>query len=418
MSTKGTQPLKGFRDRYPEEKAFQEYLFKTVRSVAALYGFQEYDGPLVEPIELYEGKTSRELLEEQAFTLKDRNDKTLMLRPEMTPSLARMVAAKSQELTLPIRLFNIGLRYRYEAPQKGRDREFYQMDFDILGSDSQLAEIEILAVVVELYKRLGATPENIIVYINSRDIMNQVLHDYGINTDITKKVISIIDRKEKVSDDAFTDMLTDAGLTVEQISSVQNLLENPQKYENRFADILALAKEYGIDEFIQVNPTIVRGLDYYTGIVFEVKSRGTLTRSLFGGGRYDNLIGMFGTKDPIPGVGFATSDAVTRAFLEEADLMPELDINSSQVLVSIFSQETQNSSLQTVRQLRESGIASELYPAIAKLPKQFKYADRKGIPYVVVIGPEEAEKGLCTLRNMSSGKQEELSLEALVTKLS
>ena len=221
MSKKQLQPLKGFRDRYPEDKALLEYILNTVRSVAVSYGFKEYDGPLVEPIELYEGKTSRELLEEQAFTLEDKNGNTLMLRPEMTPSMARMVAAKVNELTFPLRLFNIGLRFRYEAPQKGRDREFYQMDFDILGSQNQLTEIELLSIVVDIYRGFGATEKDFVVYINARDVMQKVLLELGIDSDTAKKVIFIIDRREKVSGEKFAGMLANVGLTKVQISGIE-----------------------------------------------------------------------------------------------------------------------------------------------------------------------------------------------------
>jgi histidyl-tRNA synthetase len=418
MDKKSIQPLKGFRDRYPEDKALQEYIFNTVRSVAALYGFQEYDGPLVEPIELYEGKTSRELLEEQAFTLKDRKGNTLMLRPEMTPSLARMVAARSQELVLPVRFFNIGLRYRYEAPQKGRDREFYQLDFDILGSDSQLADIELLAVIVDIFSKFGATEKDFVIYINSREVLNSILLDIGIESDQAKQVISVIDRKDKMPLEAFEEALLKLGVTAEQVEGIKELFANQALYTQKFEGILALVKQCGIEKYIQVNPAIVRGLDYYTGIVFEVKSRNTLGRSLLGGGRYDNLVGMFGTTQPIPGVGFATSDTILREFLEESKLLPTLALTTSQVLVTTFSKELQTESLKVAQALRQAGISTEIYPDATKLPKQFSYANKKNIPFVIVIGPDELEKGVIVLKDMSTGDQKLLTLEEVIQTLS
>lgn len=417
MSTKPLQPLKGFEDRYPEDKALDDYIFSIVKSVAASFGFQQYDGPLVEPIELYEGKTSRELLEEQAFTLKDRNDKTLMLRPEMTPSLARMVAARSQELTLPIRWFNIGLRYRYEAPQKGRNREFYQMDFDIIGSDSMLADVEILAVVVEIYRRFGATPKDVVVYLNSRQILNDVLQEFDIPAELSKEVIFVIDRKEKVSSEKFEVMLEETGLRKEQVQKIINLFNNPEVYVQYFAEIMSLAETYGIADFIEVNPTIVRGLDYYTGIVFEVKSRSQMGRSLLGGGRYDNLVGMFGTKDQIPGIGFAISDTITKEFLKDAEFLLPTYMQPSTVLVTVFSEELQEQSIKIAQQLREGGIATELYPAYAKLQKQLKYADKKNISYVIVVGPDEAASNAIKCKNMKTGDEQSLSVDEVIHQI-
>lgn len=418
MSTKSLNPLKGFIDRYPEDKALQDYIFDTVKSIAALYSFQAWEGPIVEPIELYEGKTSRELLEEQAFTLQDRNGKTLMLRPEITPSLARLVAARVQELNLPIRWFNIGPRFRYEAPQRGRTREFYQMDFDIIGSDSQLADIEIVAIVAEMFTRFGATEKDFVIYINSRAILSDELSKLGIEGETAKKATQCIDKRDKVDQDAFEKMLAENGISDEQIQLLNRLLENTEKYGERFADFLALAETYGIAQYIKVNPMIVRGLDYYTGLVFEVKSLRGLTRSLFGGGRYDNLVGMFGTAQPVPGIGFAASDVVLIEFLREAGLLPELAESSSTVLVTVFSEELAESAVQTVGALRKAGIAAELYPDTAKLQKQLQYASRKNVPFVIVIGPDEAEKGVVMLKDMKAQSQEALTVAEAVTKLS
>lgn len=418
MSQKSVLPLKGFQDRYPEDIALQNYIFNTVREVAALYGFQEYDGPIVEPIELYIDKTNPELLNEQAFTLKDKNDRTLMLRPEMTPTLARMVAARYQELNLPVRLFNIGKRFRYEAPQKGRDREFYQVDFDILGVDSEIADIEILSVVVALYKKLGATPNDITVNINSRAVINSLLIDNGIEESKIKDIIYVIDRMEKISADEFTSMLADLGLSDAQISTIKKLLDDKDSYAKKFDSILTRAEEYGIRDYIQVNPAIVRGFDYYTGLVFEVTSSGKLTRSLLGGGRYNNLVGSFGIPDTIPGIGCAISDTVTIAFLQEANLIPDVKIYETQVLVCLFSKETTAASLKTAARLREAGQKVEMYPEYDKLPKQFKYANKKNIPFVVIIGPDEVANNTVTVKNMSTGQQETGSLDDILKIIS
>lgn len=416
MSAKQTQPLRGFRDRYPEDKALQEYIFSAVRSVGALYGFKEYDGPLVEPLSLYEGKTSREILQDQAFVLEDKKGTSLMLRPEMTPTLARMVAAKASELVLPARLFNIGLRYRYETPQKGRDREFYQMDFDILGASSILSDIECVSVAVSLLRKLGAGADAFKIFINSRSVMNDALRQIGVEDQQLPSTMSAIDKVDKLSSDDFKQLLSDGGLSEKAIGGVLELLDDPNSYAENFNEMLMLAEDYGIREYVEVNPAIVRGLDYYTGFVFEAKSTGEMTRSILGGGRYDNLVGMFG-RDAIPGVGFATSDTVLREFLSDFNLLPDNPIRPVSVCVTVFSPDLRSQSIKAVRKLREEGISCELYPESDKLPRQFKYADRQGIPYVIVIGPDEAEKGMVVLKDLSTGEQKSMTLNDVVNFL-
>lgn len=418
MSTKSLQPLRGFDDRYPEDMAILNAVFDTVKSVAVLCGFQQYDGPIVEPMELYIGKTSREILEEQAFTLPDKNGNTLMLRPEVTPSLARMVAARAQELPLPIRYFNIGLRYRYEAPQRGRNREFYQLDFDIIGSDSQLADIEILNVATQIFTHLGGTENDFEICINSRELMNKQLSSFGLSVEQNSKVLSAIDKKDKVEEAAFVEMLKKADLSDDQVQKVVNFLNNPAEYAKQFDSLFELARQYNIEKYIRVNPIIVRGLDYYTGLVFEVKGKGTLGRSLLGGGRYDNLVGMFNDKQRIPGIGFATSDTILLEFIKEIGKTPQLPPTQSKVLVTVFDETTAEASLGVVGQLRSAGVPTELYPDTAKLPKQLKYANRMEIPYVIVIGPEEIVKKTVIVKNMKTGDQEEISLELIVQNIS
>ena len=412
------QPLKGFRQLYPSEKVIQSFVLQKAREIAKLYGFEEYDGPMLEPIELYLNKSSRELVEEQSFKVIDKNDKTYLMRPEMTPTLARMIAAKENSLTLPVRFSNIGLRYRYEAPQKGRDREFYQMDFDIIGSNSTIADAEIISIAVSLLKSCGATEKDFVLYINSRETLTKTLIEFGIAEKNIKKVISIIDKRDKVEKPVFVKMLQDASLSSGQIASINNLLDNPIEYEKSFAEILKLIDSYGISEFVKVNPAIVRGLDYYTGIVFEAKSKGPLGRSLLGGGRYDNLVSGYGAKQKLGGVGFATSDSILIAFLGDSNLLPELNSVPSQVFVSIFDESTLDNSLRLARKLRENNIPTEVYPEVGvKLDKQFKYASTKQIPFVAIIGPDEAKNGTVTVKNMNDRTQEKLSIAELIEKL-
>lgn len=410
------QPLKGFRDYYPADFALTKYIFTKFRETTVAYGFEQYDGPIVEPFDLYANKSSEELLSEQAFNLIDRDGKKLLLRPEMTPSLARMVAARAMELPYPIRWTNIGLRFRYEAPQKGRSREFYQMDCDILGSDSQIADIEILSLIVSFFKNLGATNQEFEIRINSRAILSKALTNIITSTVDTKQVIQAIDRKEKVSKEAFDKNLESLGLSASEITSVTSLLEDSDKYSVFFKDFLALIPEETRNCII-VDPCIARGFDYYTGLVFEAKAKKGLTRSIMGGGRYDNLVEKYNAKQHVAGVGFAISNVVIEEFLKDNGLLPTLTSVPTQVLITVFDGETMSNSLKLGEQLRNRGVACEIYPYDAtQLKKQLEYADKKGIPYVAIIGPDEAREGKVTLKDLSKRTQESITLAQLFAK--
>lgn len=412
------QILKGFRELYPAEKAAQNYVLEKAYEIAKLFGFEEYDGPILEPIDLYLNKSSRELVEDQSFKVVDKNNKTYLMRPEMTPTLARMIAKKENTLTFPVRYFNAGLRYRYEAPQKGRDREFYQMDYDIIGSNNDIAEIEILSTIVALFTSFGATKKDFVIYINSRSVLTKTLFSFGISQNLIKNVISIIDKKEKVTPEAFIDMLKKETLSTDQINKINNMFNDTNAYKKEFSSTLSLVKKYGIDEYIEVNPAIVRGLDYYTGIVFEAKSKGTLTRSLFGGGRYDNLIEDCGGRQKLGGVGFAVSDSIMLAFLSEFNLLPTLNPVPTKILVTLFDEKTVSNAIDVCNKLRSNGISTELYPMYnTKLEKQLKYADKKQIPYVAIIGPDEVKNNTVTLKDLKNRKQVSYTIQQVIDKL-
>lgn len=422
--TKNLQPIRGFRDLYPEDKAVQNYIFDKLKQTAKLFGFEEYEGPILEPIEMYLNKTSQELIDRQTFQIKTKKDETLVMRPEMTPSLARMIAKKEHELIFPLRLFNLGLRFRYEAPQKGRAREFYQADFDILGTDSILADGEIINAAVNIFLRFGATDKDFMLYINSRITMQKQLMKFGILEKSIKQVIAIIDKKEKVTEETFAQLLINKNISQESIAKIMAFLKQPKEYEVGFGDLLSLLEAYGIRQYIKVNPSIVRGLDYYTGLVFEVKEKGNMTRSLLGGGRYDNLVGNFGASRKIPGVGFAVSDVVLWEFLKDKNLIPELQTKTTKVLVTVFPEKNIDprplqKSIEISNILRRNQIPAELYlETDRKLDKQLKYADKNNIPYVVIVGPEEIKNNTVKVKNMKTGEQKNTSLEQLLPILS
>jgi histidyl-tRNA synthetase len=314
-------------------------------------GFEPYDGPLLEPIELYLNKTSEELIKKQAYTLKDKNDQTLLLRPEMTPSMARMVAARANELVFPLKLFNLGLRYRYEAPQKGRGREFMQTDFDILGTNSFLADAEIINAAVQILLEFGATDKDFKVLVNSRRFMESKLLESGVNQKDLKQTLNIIDRVDKSTQNL-----------PEKVNELIKSKIKPadDKYFNELFDAL---KKFGIDKYCQIDLAVVRGLDYYTGLVFEIKKENREGRAtIVGGGRYDNLVSDFNPNLKIPGVGFAVSDVVILEFIKDIDKLPTLKTKQTQVLVTIFGNETVGESITTLSELRKNKIAAEIYP--------------------------------------------------------
>ena len=257
---KRIQALRGFTDLYPREKALQQFVFSAFREVARQFGFEEYDGPIVEPVSLYANKSSEELLEKQTFQIKPRGeDDQWILRPEMTPTLARMIAARSRELIFPVRYFNIGPRFRYEAPQKGRSREFWQTDFDILGSNSVLCDAEILVSAISILKKLGFTDDEFEVQLNSRSVLQEKLLEIGVRQEQIGDVLRDIDRMDKSK--------------VELDDSVKKLVDSPfdAQSDPYFKELFRYLKEYNVDKLCSVNLRVVRGLDYYTGLVFEIK---------------------------------------------------------------------------------------------------------------------------------------------------
>ena len=415
-----TQPLKGFRDFYPEQMAFQNWFYQNLKAVSESFGFQEYEGPTLESLDLYAAKSGEELVKKQAFTLQDKSGNILALRPEMTPSLSRMIAQAAGRLTFPVKWFTYGRRFRYEQPQKGRGREFFQWDIDILGTDSFAADAEIISIAASFYKKLGLTPQEVKIKINDRKFLQEKLSAMGIDPDLTLPLIKVIDKRSKVTTDNFNTMLADAGLGTEKASSLLNILDDKDGYKNSewLTGILNIIKQYGFDDYVEFDPGIVRGLDYYTRTVFEGWDVKGEFRSIWGGGRYDNLTQDVGASQTIPGVGFAMGDMVMEEVLKKCGKFPALTVNKTRVLVTVFSPELFDKSIELSNILRRENTLTELYPdPRTKLERQLKYAARKGIPYVAIIGPEEMEKGLVTLKNMSNGEQKMLQKEQVVEQL-
>lgn len=417
MKTSNLQSVKGTRDFYPDIMKFRRFLFGKMRQVSEKFGFEEYDGPILEPIELYLDKSSEELIKQQTFLIKDRSGKTLALRPELTPTLARMVASK-KDLILPLRWFSIGPRFRYEQPQKGRLREFYQWDVDLLGIDTPEADAEIIALAITFLKELGFTPNEVVVKINSRKLIDFKFSLMNLSPNIRKDVLRAIDRKDKITKAKWNSDLKTLGLTNLQIKDLEKILEDWDfKIESpELTQIFSTLSDLGVSEYAQYDPTIVRGLDYYTGTVFEVRDKKGSFRSIMGGGRYANLVENLGG-GKISGIGFAAGDVLLELLLKEYNKIPKINFSETSVLVTVFSEAQFRTSLICSNKLRDKGIDTEFYLKTEKLDKQLKYADKKGIPYVVIIGPDEEEMGKITVKHMASKKQETITVEELIKKL-
>jgi len=420
MTDQIIQPVKGTRDFYPQDQAFQNWLYLKFKEVAELFGFQEYEGPIIESLDLYAAKSGSELVKKQAFTLTDQSGKTLALRPEMTPTLARMIAQKMGELTFPVKWFTFGRRFRYEKPQRGRGREFCQWDVDILGPENIEADAEVIAVAASLYKKLGLTSNEVKIKINDRKLLQDRLLSLEIPENKVVEVFRLADKKDKVSRQDFIEMGKEISLTEDQVKGVLQILEE----KNAFLDspwlvkIFELLKKYGVSEYVEFDPSIVRGLEYYTRTVFEGWDTKGEFRAIWGGGRYDNLVADVGGSQNIPGVGFAMGDMVISEILKANNRFPALTVNKTKVLVTVFSPELFNKSIEAVNILRESNINTEIYlDPTAKLEKQLKYADKKEIAFVLIIGPNEAKEDRAVVKNMASQEQKTVEIKRLCKEI-
>lgn len=389
-----------------------------MRKVSESFGFEEYDGPIIEPIELYLEKSSEELVKKQTFLLNDRSGKTLALRPELTPTLARIVAGRRNQLTFPIRWFSIGPRFRYEQPQKGREREFYQWDVDILGVNSLESDAEVIALAVTFFKELGLTAKEVVVKINSRKLMDFKLSLLELTPQKKKDVIKAIDRKDKMEEKEWLTYLKEIDLNELQIKDLTKILaDTDYRIESpELTEVFSTLSDLGVSDFVEYDPSVVRGLDYYTGTVFEVRDRKGNFRAILGGGRYDNLVeNMGGGK--ISGVGFAAGDVLLELLLKEYKIVPQYPKSNTLVLVTVFDEARYRSSLLTANRLRREGVNTEFYLSADRLDKQLKYADKKGIPFVLIIGPDEERNNTVTVKDMINKKQETITVEKLIKKL-
>lgn len=415
MSSK-IQAVKGTREFYPEQMALRNFIYEKVRAASQSFGFQEWDAPFIETIDLYAAKSGEELVKKQSFVFKDRGGDDVALRPELTPSLARMVAAKQGELTFPVRWWSFGPFWRYEQPQKGRAREFFQWNIDLLGADSPEADAELIAVAATFLRSVGLTPERAAIYVNDRRLTNSQFESLGIPPEKRIDALGLVDRRAKMEPEKWDAYALEIGLSQKQLDGLKVSLADLDLWKTspELTRLFAALEALGVKEFVKFDPNITRGLLYYTGTVFEAfETSGSLKRAILGGGRYDNLLADVGGQ-PLPATGFAMGDVVIGIVLQENGLVPEFSPSPASVLVTMFDESLRLQSLSLAAELRQAGLNTMVYPEPIKLPKQFKYADKMKMKVAVTIGPDEAAKGQVAVKNLLNGEQVIVSREAVV----
>lgn len=425
-----TQPYKGARDFYPEDKRIQKYMFGVLRKTVESFGYQEYDAPIIEPLELYLAKTSEEIVAEQTFSFTDRGGRSVTLRPEMTPSVSRMVAARRQELAYPLRLYSIPNLWRYERPQHGRLREHWQLNVDIFGVAGIAADHEVILMADSILRAYGAKRTSYAIRISSRALINWLMLEY-LRLDYTQasSFMRLIDRMAKISQKEFV-ALADALLSPAQretdvlqrlvaLLKVKRLVELPLVTQQHpavaeLAKLLEMLHENGVTNVV-LDLTLMRGFDYYTNIVFEVfDNHPDNNRSMFGGGRYDGLVAEFGVK-PVPTVGFGMGDVTLQNFLAGHGLLPALAPETDAVVVLIGN--IYEAAQKTLATLRNEGLRIAVDSSGRKLDAQIKAAAKSGVPYVIFLGEHELATQRFKLKDLRLGEEKDYSLERLVSKL-
>jgi len=404
------QSVKGTREFYPEEMALRNFLYEKGRSASQMFGYQEWDAPFIETIDLYAAKSGEELVKEQAFVFEDRGGDLITLRPELTPSLARMIAQKQGELAFPLRWWSFGPVWRYERPQKGRSREFFQWNVDMLGVNSPEADAELIAVAAAFFRSVGLTPEQVCIFVNNRRLMDAQFDALGIAPEKRLDVSNMVDRRAKMDPAKWDAYVLESGLSQKQLDGLKQVLGNYDLWQasDELARLFKALESLGVQDYVKFDPNIMRGLLYYTGTVFEAFDlTGGVRRAILGGGRYDNLLRDVGG-EPLSGVGFAMGDVVIGLILQEKGLIPPFVPSPAPLLVTVFDETLWLNSYALAAELRSAGLDVTAYPEPAKLPKQFKFADRMGMRAILVIGPDEAAAGKVTLKDLKTGTQQTL----------
>ena len=425
MATSAFSRLPGFRDFPPEEFALRSHICEAWRRVSQRYGFSEYDGPLLEPLALYVEKSGEEIVG-QIYNFTDKGDREVALRPEMTPSLARILGDRSRGMSKPIRWFTMPQLFRYERQQRGRLKEHLQWNVDVVGEADVAADAEILSVAIDGLRELGLTADDFVARVSDRGLQQMLLRKLGVPEDAMASVLSAADKLERAPKESVLEKLVGDGLSedlanqaldvflVESLDDIDSELRKGEEISDRIADFeryLDSLDAMGLGDFVQVDLRIVRGLAYYTGIVFELFDRKRELRAICGGGRYDRLLELVGG-EPLPATGFGMGDVVLAELLKERGLVPAYDRGLDYFIV-IVSPDQRNEALRIAHELRGRGSRVAYALREQGVGKQMKAAAREGAASVLIVGPEELARGCVVSRDMSTGEEREIALADL-----
>ncbi|MBQ7384703.1 MAG: histidine--tRNA ligase [Clostridia bacterium] len=421
-----TKPYKGTRDFYPADMKLRNWFFGRIRSALELASFEEYNGPMLESLEIYIAKSGEEIANEQTYNFTDRGGRRLAVRPEMTPTVARLVAGKINELNFPLKWFSIPNLYRYENPQRGRLREHWQVNVDIFGCDSYEADLEVISTAISLLKVFDADSSMFKVHINNRRFFNDVIAAIaGTDAEGSRKVSKVIDRKNKVPREVYEKDLIALGLDADKIAKIDALytmsvaeaaaLCPESRGAQELIDLFAALEALGLAEYCVFDFGIIRGLDYYTGTVFEVLDTAPENnRAMFGGGRYDNLVGLFVKNATVSGVGFGFGDVTLENFLITHNLIPDIYAEGVKVLVTKFDDVPYSEYTKIVSTLREAGVQSSIYIGSKKFGKQIEYAVKGNYSHVVIMGGSELEAKQIKVKDLRTREEVTLDSDKLV----
>ena len=432
-------PLRGFKDFYPEDLREFNWIVENIKDIAEIYSYEEFKSPQLEPVEIFAAKSSDELVNEQSFIIEKKEGERLILIPELTPSLARMIARRSQELKKPIRWYSNPTCFRYERPQRGRRRMFNQINFDILGENSLYAELEIFNIIVDIFNEMGATAEQFQIFYNSRRFIDGICKNLlKIPPEKIPMVYKVLDKAGKIEEGEFEKFVSDSFeeefiikgiLKLKDAKSVEETLSFfetvPQEFYNtegylELVNFQKLIKQSGLSDYCTYSSSVVRGLDYYTGIVFEVFDTGKENiRSIFGGGRYDDLLSLF-SDEKISGIGFGLGVLMLTLFLKTYDLIPKEVYKkdyTDTIYIASVNEEGSTYAIELARTIRDEDFPCIIDYKFKNLKSQLKKANELGILIVLIIGPEEVERNKVTIKNMVSEEQKSVNSEDIVEEI-
>jgi histidyl-tRNA synthetase len=412
-----TQPYKGVRDFYPADMAVQRFIFDTWSDTAERFGYERYDASVLEPSALYKAKGAEnaEMVNEQTYTFTDRGDREVTLRPEMTPTVARMIAGKARELAWPARWYSIPNLFRYERAQRGRLREHWQLNVDMFGVNNYTSDVEVIQLAHQLFLDFGATEDMFEILINNRTTMNHAYAALGVaDADTVTAITRLNDRKDKITDEEYVAALNEITTDTELTTAIKTMIESTDPGDNL---VVSTLRDLGITN-IRIDRSLARGFDYYTGTVFEFKdTHPDNNRALLGGGRYDNLTSLFGG-EAVSGIGFGFGDVTMKDFLETHDLLPiDVTVTAPAIALLPMSGAENLPAMQLAQDIRATGLSCSVDTTERKLGKKIATAATANVIYIITIGEDEIKSGNYTMKHLESGKDATGTLDELMKSL-